>query len=106
MNKPIFIVVVVVSFMMLGPSLNNAFADILPPKKQMKLSFSSNEIICKEGLIRITNANDQPACVNISSVNKLVKFGCLTDNFIRGETKFHLFFWWKNICKRIIQTWT
>lgn len=55
---------------------NSAFADVISPKKQTKLNFSSDDIVCKEGLIRVTNVNDNhPACVKISSVTKLVKFG-------------------------------
>ncbi|WP_048097065.1 hypothetical protein [Candidatus Nitrosarchaeum limnium] len=55
---------------------NSAFADVVSPKKQMKLNFSSDDVVCKEGLIRVTNVNDNhPACVKISSVTKLIKFG-------------------------------
>ena len=55
---------------------SSAYADVVSPKKQMKLSFSSDDVICKEGLIRVNNINDNhPACVKISSVTKLVKFG-------------------------------
>jgi len=77
MNKQIsiimtlFIVPLIISNIVLQPT----FADVVSPKKQMKLSFSSDEIICKEGFIKVTNTNDNPACVKTSSVNKLVKFG-------------------------------
>jgi len=77
MNKQISVTIALLAMTIMFSSiiLQPAFADVVSPKKQMKFSFSSDEIICKEGFIKVTNTNDNPACVKISSVNKLVKFG-------------------------------
>lgn len=77
MNRQISVTITLFAMTIIfsGIILQSAFADVVSPKKQMKLSFSSDEIICKEGFIKVTNANDNPACVKLSSVNKLVKFG-------------------------------
>jgi predicted nucleic acid-binding Zn-ribbon protein len=71
----ITIILLIMTVIISGIVSQQVFADVVSPKKQMKLSFSSDEIICKEGFIKVTNTNDKSACVKTSSVNKLVKFG-------------------------------
>lgn len=77
MNKlPILFILLAVSFMMLGPNLNNAFADIIPPKKQTALGISSDDISCETGTYKvIRDRTNTPACVKISHVIKFVTSG-------------------------------
>ena len=75
MNQKISIALLVATIMISGIGMQYAFADVVSPKKQLSLSFSSDDIVCKEGFIKITNTHNDPACVKISSVDKLVRFG-------------------------------
>jgi predicted nucleic acid-binding Zn-ribbon protein len=73
---PIIFTLLAVSFMMLGPSLNNAFADIIPPKKQISLGISPDDISCETGMFKIIrDRTDSVSCVKISSVVKLIAKG-------------------------------
>ena len=65
-----------VSFMILGPSLNNAFADIISPKKQISLGISPEDITCETGMFKvIRDRTDSVSCVKISNVVKLIAKG-------------------------------
>jgi len=65
-----------VSFMILGPSLNNAFADIISPKKQIDLGISPEDITCETGMFKvIRDRTDSVSCVKISNVVKLIAKG-------------------------------
>ena len=78
MNKqiPIIFIFLAVSFLMLGPSLNNAFADIIPPKKQTALGISPEDVTCETGTYKvIRDRTNTPACVKISNVIKFVTSG-------------------------------
>jgi len=62
--------------MILGSSLNNAFADIIPPKKQTSLGISPDDITCETGMFKvIRERTDTVSCVKISNVIKLIAKG-------------------------------
>jgi predicted nucleic acid-binding Zn-ribbon protein len=57
-------------------SSNVALADVIPPKKQTKLGFTVEEVICKEGLIKvIKKSTGAAACVKPSTAEKLAQAG-------------------------------
>ncbi len=53
----------------------SAYADVIPPKKQLNLDIPPKKVVCKDGLFKIINANGKPACVKPSSAEKLAKYG-------------------------------
>ena len=53
----------------------SAYADVIPPKKQLNLDIPAKKVVCKDGLFKIINANGKPACVKPSSAEKLAKYG-------------------------------
>ena len=60
-------------------NVDNSYADVIPPKKQTALNFAPGEIVCKEALVKlIKQSNGKAACVEPSSVDKLVEFGWAT----------------------------
>ena len=55
---------------------NLVFADVVAPNKQLDLDFTSQEVICKEKLVKIIQiSNDEVACVSPESVPLLVDRG-------------------------------
>lgn len=55
---------------------STAYADVIPPNKQKKLGISNEKIGCDSGLFKVIRAHsDSVACVNPSSVSKLVDKG-------------------------------
>ncbi len=53
-----------------------AYADVLAPKKQVKIGISSDKVICDTGLFKvIREGKNSPACVKPDSVKKLVENG-------------------------------
>lgn len=72
-----FLLSVVVLFSITGLLLSNvAFADVIPPKKQMKLKFTVDEVVCKEGLFKvIKKSTGTVACVKPSTAEKLANAG-------------------------------
>ncbi|MCE9651619.1 MAG: hypothetical protein K8Q89_00950 [Nitrosarchaeum sp.] len=62
--------------MISGSSLHNAFADIIPPKKQIALGISADDISCETGTFKlIKETTSTPACVKISHVIQLIANG-------------------------------
>jgi len=73
---PIIFVLFVVSFMIAGSSIQDSFADIIPPKKQTSLGISSDDIVCESGMFKVfREATNAVACVKPNSVSKLVSYG-------------------------------
>ena len=65
-----------VSVMILGTSLDNAFADIIPPKKQTALGIAPDDITCETGMFKvIRDRTNSVSCVKISNVVKLIAKG-------------------------------
>jgi len=72
-----------------------AFADIIPPKKQSSSGISNENIICDSGLFKVIREKSETvACVNPSSVSKLMSKGWakpvndnLLDTYIDLEKK-------------------
>lgn len=53
-----------------------AYADVVPPKKQMDFGSSPDKIFCKEELFKVIRTSDgQASCVKPSTASKLVKSG-------------------------------
>ncbi len=53
-----------------------SFADVIPPKQQMKLDYTSDQIICVEELVKIIKASSgNVACVKPVSAEKLSQMG-------------------------------
>ena len=77
MKKNQILLSVIVLFSITALLLSNvAFADVIPPKKQMKLKFTVDEIVCKEGLFKvIKKSTGTAACVKPSTAEKLANAG-------------------------------
>jgi len=78
MKKQILIIftLFLVSFMLSGSSLQYAFADIIPPKKQINLGIPVDDISCETGTFKvIREKTNSPACVKISHVIQLIAKG-------------------------------
>lgn len=59
-----------------GTLPSQSFADVISPRQQMKLDFTAEQVICSEGLVKITkNFASKIACVKPSSAEKLAKNG-------------------------------
>jgi len=59
-----------------SPLASQAFADVIPPKQQMKLDFTVEQIICSEGLVKITKSSSGSiACVKPATAEKLSQIG-------------------------------
>jgi len=57
-------------------SINGAFADILPPKKQTGLGILPEDVVCESGMFKVTKAETNSiACVKPNTVLKLVSKG-------------------------------
>ena len=55
---------------------NSIFADVVSPKKQVKLGISEEDVFCKEGYFKVIRAGSEtPACLKLNTVMKLVNKG-------------------------------
>ena len=62
-----------------GP-LQSVYADVLSPKKQIKLGIDQTEIICKENLVKAYRVNaDSVDCFTLSTIQKLADRGMIQD---------------------------
>ena len=53
-----------------------AFADVISPKQQMKLNFTAEQVICAEGLVKVTKkTTGNASCVKPATAEKLAKNG-------------------------------
>ncbi len=65
-----------VAILFSSPLASQSFADVIPPKQQMKLDFTAEQIICAEGLVKITKASTgNVSCVKPESAEKLSQIG-------------------------------
>ncbi len=103
MNKHFSIIFVLfaISLMMVGPSLQDSFADVLSLKKQINLGIPSDDLICESGMFKvIREGTDSVACVKTDNVLKLVSKGwakpvdetllksqSISDDFVLGTIK-------------------
>ncbi len=59
-----------------GALPSQSFADVISPRQQMKLDFTAEQVICAEGLVKITkDSSDKVACVKPSTAEKLAENG-------------------------------
>ena len=59
-----------------GTVPSQTFADVINPRQQMKLDFTPEQVICSEGLVKITKSvSGQVSCVKPSSAEKLSERG-------------------------------
>lgn len=59
-----------------GTISSQAFADVISPRQQMKLDFTAEQVICAEGLVKITkNSSGKVSCVKPSTAEKLAENG-------------------------------
>ncbi|MGY5149297.1 MAG: hypothetical protein ACW9W3_04465 [Candidatus Nitrosopumilus sp. bin_68KS] len=59
-----------------SPLTSQSFADVIPPKQQMKLNFTAEQIVCVEGFVKITKASSgNVSCVKPASAEKLSQMG-------------------------------
>lgn len=57
-------------------SVNEAYADVIPPKKQTKIGISNDKVVCDSGKFKvIKEGKNSVACLKPSSVTKLVTKG-------------------------------
>ena len=57
-------------------SVNDAYADVIPPKKQTKIGISNDKVVCDSGKFKvIRERSNSVACLNPNSVTKLVTKG-------------------------------
>ena len=62
--------------LLLGTMPSQSFADVISPRQQMKLDFTAEQIICAEGLVKITkNSSGKVACVKPFTAEKLAENG-------------------------------
>ncbi|MFB5627772.1 MAG: hypothetical protein ACE5R5_06210 [Nitrosarchaeum sp.] len=53
-----------------------AFADIIPPKKQISMGISPEDVVCEDGMIKIIKEKSNSiACVKTNNASKLVSYG-------------------------------
>ena len=53
-----------------------SFADVISPREQQKLDFTNEQVICSEGLVKITkNSSGKASCVKPSTAEKLASIG-------------------------------
>ena len=65
-----------VAILFSSPLASQSFADVIPPKHQMKLDFTAEQIVCAEGLVKITKASSgNVSCVKPASAEKLSQMG-------------------------------
>ena len=57
-----------------GTLSGQSFADVIPPKHQMELDFTPEEVVCKENLVKVIRTDDESAaCIQLDSVDTLVE---------------------------------
>ncbi|QLH04438.1 hypothetical protein C5F49_03235 [Nitrosopumilus oxyclinae] len=72
---PIFAVILGV-ILISGTLPSQSFADVINPRQQMKLDFTNEQIICAEGLVKITKSSSgKVACVKPTTAEKLAEHG-------------------------------
>ena len=75
MNYTFSIITVAISLVLVA-TFSDSYADVISPKKQMSLGFDSEDVICKESLVKLfKTTTDNAACVYPSSAVKLVAIG-------------------------------
>ena len=68
----VFIGIVLVS----GTLPSQSFADVISPRQQLKLDFTNDQIICGEGLVKITKSSTgKISCVKPSTAERLAESG-------------------------------
>ena len=82
----------IIGFLTIAISVSNtAFADVIPPNKQLDLNFSSQEVVCKENLVKvIRTANGNAVCVKMDAIDDLANRGIIqspTSEKIFNETE-------------------
>jgi regulator of replication initiation timing len=103
MNKQFSIIFVLfaVSMLMMVPSLQDSFADVLSLKKQINLGISVDDLICESGMFKvIREGTNSVACLKTDNVLKLVSKGwakpvdetllntqSIQDDFVLGTIK-------------------
>ncbi|WP_420544588.1 hypothetical protein [Nitrosopumilus sp.] len=69
---------ILVIFVSVTAMSENAFADVIAPNHQMDMSFTVNEIVCKENLVKvIRTSNGNAVCVKPDAVDPLVDRGII-----------------------------
>ena len=72
---PIFAVILGV-ILISGTLPSQSFADVISPREQMRLNFTNDQIICAEGLVKITKSSSgKVACVKPTTAEKLAEHG-------------------------------
>jgi len=76
-TKITFLALFTISVFLVGTiGIMPSFADVISPRQQMKLDFTAEQVICSEGLVKITKSfNSKVACVKPSTAEKLAKNG-------------------------------
>lgn len=74
-SVPIFAVILGV-ILISGTLPSQSFADVINPRQQMKLDFTNDQVICAEGLVKITKSSSgKIACVTPTTAEKLAEHG-------------------------------
>lgn len=74
-NLPVFAIFLGI-ILFSGTFSSQALADVISPRQQMKLDFTAEQIICGEGLVKITkNTSGKISCVKPSTAEKLAEMG-------------------------------
>ena len=75
MTKPVLLLFSL-AMLFLAVSVSPASADILPPKKQVSLGISADDVICESGMFKvIKDKTNAISCVHVKNVSKLVSLG-------------------------------
>ncbi|WP_297442296.1 hypothetical protein [Nitrosopumilus sp.] len=75
--KSISVFAIILGIVLISGTLpSQSFADVISPRQQMKLDFTNDQIICAEGLVKVTkNTSDKVSCVKPSTAEKLADNG-------------------------------
>ena len=76
MNKTSIFAIILGVVLISGTLPTQSFADVISPRQQMKLDFTAEQVICAEGLVKITkNSSNKVSCVKPSTAEKLAENG-------------------------------
>ncbi|MHA7648198.1 hypothetical protein [Nitrosopumilus sp. S4] len=81
MNKTLLIITIAsLSVFLISQASSDVFADVISPKKQIKIGIDQTEIICKANLVKVYRINsDSVDCFTPESAQKLVDMGVAQD---------------------------
>ncbi|NNL58018.1 MAG: hypothetical protein HKP31_00860 [Nitrosopumilus sp.] len=81
MKKTLLIfTIAVLSVFLISQASSDIFADVISPKKQIKIGIDQTEIICKANLVKVYRINsDSVDCFTPESAQKLVDMGLAQD---------------------------